>query len=105
MIPEFTDNNFNEEVIGSKTPAIVDFWAVWCGPCKAMTPVIDELGREFEGRVKIGKLNVDENPGVSQKYSIFNIPTLIFFKDGVEAGRLVGVNTKEKISKRIKELL
>lgn len=102
---EFNDANFKTEVLDSKAAALVDFWAVWCGPCKAIAPVIDELAGEFEGKVKVGKLNVDENPGTPNDLGILNIPTLVFFKGGREAGRMVGVNSKAEISKRIRELL
>jgi thioredoxin 1 len=102
---EFKDENFKEEVLESRLPVAVDFWAVWCGPCKAMLPVINELAKEFEDRVKIGKLNVDENPQTPEQYSVFNIPTVIFFKDGQEAGRMVGVNPKGKMFDKIEGLL
>ncbi len=102
---EFTDGNFKKEALEAKVPVVIDFWATWCGPCKAMTPVIEELGREFDGKVKIGKLNVDENPAVTEQHSVFNIPTLIFFKGGKEVDRLVGINPKTKISKKIEGLL
>lgn len=101
---ECTDANFKTEVLESKGPVLIDFWAVWCGPCKAISPTIEELAKELEGKVKIGKLNVDENPDVTNSLGILNIPTLIFFKDGKEKGRMVGMNSKADISKRIKEL-
>ena len=100
-----TDANFKTEVLGAKGPVLIDFWAVWCGPCKAISPTIEELAKELEGKVKIGKLNVDENPEVTNKLEIFNIPTLMFFKDGQEKGRMVGINSKAEIVKRIKELI
>jgi thioredoxin 1 len=102
---EFTEENFKKEVLESSVPVVVDFWATWCGPCKAMTPVMEELSREFGVKAMIGKLNVDENPSVTEQHGVFNIPTLIFFKKGKEADRLVGINTKAKISKKIEELL
>ncbi|MFA4842867.1 MAG: thioredoxin [Candidatus Omnitrophota bacterium] len=102
---EFTDGNFKKEVLEAKVPVVIDFWAAWCGPCKAITPIIEELGREFSGKAKIGKLNVDENPAVTEQHNVFNIPTLIFFKDGKEMDRLVGINPKAKISKKIESLL
>lgn len=105
QIIEVTDNNFKKEVLESKVPVVIDFWAVWCGPCKAMSPILNELAKEFAGRAKIGKVNIDENSNTTETYSVFNIPTLIFFKDGIEAGRVVGINPREKISKRIVELL
>lgn len=102
---EFTDENFKREVLNSKTPVLVDFWAEWCGPCKAMSPTIEELAAELDGRFKIGKLNVDENPTITTDLIILNIPTLIFFKDGKEAARMVGMNSKAEISKRMKEFI
>jgi len=105
LVYEFTDNNYESEVVNSKIPVVIDFWATWCSPCKAMLPIIDEVAKEFEGRAKIGKLNVDDNPGVAQNSSVMNIPTLIFFKGGKEVNRLVGINPKEKIAKELEKLL
>jgi thioredoxin 1 len=102
---EFTDRNFKKEVLEAKEPVVIDFWATWCGPCKAMMPVMEELGREFHGKAKIGKLNVDDNPAITEQHGVFNIPTVIFFKGGKEADRLVGINPKAKLSKKIEELL
>ncbi|MBI4336169.1 MAG: thioredoxin [Candidatus Omnitrophica bacterium] len=102
---EVTDANFKKEVLEETLPVVVDFWALWCGPCKAMSPVIEELAKEFEGRAKVGKLNVDENPAVTQSSSVLNIPTLIFYKNGGETDRMVGINPKAKIAKKIEGLL
>ncbi len=102
---ELTEKNFEEEVIKSKIPAIVDFWAEWCMPCKMISAVIDELAKEFSGKVKICKLNVDENTGLATDLTVMNIPTLIFFKDGKEAGRVVGVASKRDLVRRIEEIL
>ena len=104
-ILEFTDGNFIKEVLEAGAPVLVDFWAVWCGPCKAIAPVIEELSAELSGRAKLGKLNVDENPETVNKFDILNIPTLIFFKGGKEASRMVGINSKADILKKIKELI
>ena len=94
---KFTTENFNAEVIESDKPVLVDFYADWCGPCKMMAPVIEEIAKEYEGKVKIGKLNVDDNPKISEQFDIMSIPTLIFFKDGQPANRSTGVISKEKI--------
>jgi len=94
---KFTTENFNAEVIGSDKPVLVDFYADWCGPCKMMAPVIEEIANEYEGKVKVGKLNVDDNPEISEQFEIMSIPTLIFFKDGQPESRSTGVLPKEKI--------
>lgn len=93
----FTDDNFEEEVLKSKIPVMVDFFAEWCGPCKMMAPAIDELAKEHEGRWKIGKLDVDSAVKVAEKYGIQSIPTLMFFKDGKAVDKSVGFQAKEKI--------
>ena len=97
----FTDQNFEREVIKSDKPALVDFWAPWCGPCQMMGPIISELAKEMEGKVKVGKLNVDENSATAQKFSIMSIPALIIFKDGQEIKRLVGVQSKEALREEL----
>ena len=94
---KFTTENFNAEVIESDKPVLVDFYADWCGPCKMMAPVIEEIAKEYEGKVKVGKLNVDDNPEISEQFDIMSIPTLIFFKGGQPANRSTGVISKEKI--------
>lgn len=96
-----TDKNFEEEVLNSKIPVLVDFWAPWCGPCQMVGPIIEELAKEHEGKVKIGKLNVDENPQVAVKYSVMSIPTVIFFKEGKEIARQIGLESKETYLKLI----
>ena len=103
-VVEFTDDNFKQEVLDCATLVLVDFWATWCSPCKAMMPVVEEVARELGGTVKIGKLNVDENPDATQRSFVMNIPTLLFFKGGREVGRMVGVNPKEKLVKEIEAL-
>jgi thioredoxin 1 len=92
-----TENNFDEEVLNSDTPVLVDFWAEWCGPCKMVGPTIEELAKEYKGRAKVGKVNVDQNPGIAEKYGIRGIPTLILFSKGEVAEQLVGVQSKEKM--------
>ncbi len=91
----FTDENFEREVLQSDLPVMVDFWAPWCGPCQMAGPVIDELAEEYEGKVKIGKLNVDDNQQVAMKYGVMSIPTVILFKDGKEIGRKIGFAGKQ----------
>lgn len=92
-----TDANFEEEVMKSSIPVLVDFWAVWCGPCKMQNPILEELEKEFEGKVKVGKLNVDENPNISAKYGVMSIPTLMLFKNGTIVKQMIGVQSKETL--------
>jgi len=96
-----TDANFQAEVLSSETPVFVDFWAPWCGPCQMMGPIVEELAGEYEGKVKVGKLNVDENPNSAGQYKVLSIPTFLMFKNGEVVDQLVGGVPKEKI----KELL
>jgi len=91
----FTDQNFEQEVLNSQKPVLVDFWAPWCGPCQMMGPIIEQLAEELEGKVVVGKLNVDENPQMAQKYGVMSIPTLLIFKDGRVVEQFVGVQPKE----------
>lgn len=96
-----TDSTFKADVIDSATPVVVDFWAEWCGPCRMIAPALDELSKEFEGKVKIVKLNVDENPGVAGQLGIRSIPTLMVFKNGQVAAQKVGAASKADLSKWI----
>ncbi len=97
MEKKFTVDNFEVEVLNSDKPVLVDFYADWCGPCKMMAPVIEEVAKELDGKAKVGKLNVDDNQELAIKYAVMSIPTLIIFKDGKEAKRFVGVRSKSEL--------
>jgi len=101
----FTDENFDKEVLQSRMPVLVDFWAPWCGPCLMAGPVIEELAKDYEGKMKFGKLNVDENPKISQEYGIMSIPTVIIFNGKKEVNRLIGFPGKSGYEGMIKEVL
>jgi thioredoxin 1 len=101
----FTDQNFQAEVLESKEPVLVDFWAVWCMPCRAIAPSVDALATEFKGRAKVGKLNVDENQQVAARYGIRSIPTLLIFKDGRPVDQIVGVQPKAKLAEALERAL
>lgn len=104
-LKEVTDNSFETEVLQSEQPVLVDFWAEWCGPCRMMTPVVESVAARFQGAAKVFKLNVDDNPSVSQRFGIKGIPTLIVFKDGKEAERLVGATNEQAVTRLIEEQL
>lgn len=95
-------DNFDEEVLKSELPVLLDFWADWCGPCKMMSPVIDELAEELEGKVKVGKVNVDAESSLASDYKIMSIPTLVVIKNGVLDGKSTGVQTKEEVMALLK---
>ena len=105
MALEFTDANFEELVLKSDKPVIVDFWAEWCGPCRMVGPIVEELGKEYDGKAVVGKLNVDQNPGITMKYGIRNIPTILFFKNGEVADKQVGAVPKSTIVAKLDALL
>jgi thioredoxin 1 len=96
-IVTLTDNNFGNEVLSSTTPVLVDFWAEWCGPCKMLGPVLDELASEYTGKAKIGKVNIEENPGLTATYKINAIPVLLLFKDGQVIQQMVGLRSKRDL--------
>lgn len=104
MAQQFTDQNFEQEVLKSEKPVLVDFWAVWCGPCQMMGPIIEELAEEAKDRYKVGKLNVDENRETASKYGVMSIPTLIIFKDGKEVRQFVGVQSKEGLKEELEKI-
>ena len=99
------DDNFESEVLQSGTPVLVDFWATWCAPCKAIAPVVDTLAEEYEGKVKVGKVNVDDNPGTPGKYGVRGIPTIILFKDGKVVDQVVGAVPKAQLEALLKKAL
>ena len=96
-----TDQEFDQQVLGSAMPVLVDFWADWCVPCHMVSPIVEEIGREKGGSLRVMKLNVDENPSTAQRFGVMGIPTLILFKDGEEKARVVGAKGKEAILKEI----
>jgi len=97
MAHEFTDANFASEVIGSDKPVLVDFWAPWCGPCKQIAPIVEKLAEDLTATVKVGKLNVDENPNTAQEYGVMSIPTLLVFKGGKVVGKTMGFQPAPKL--------
>jgi thioredoxin 1 len=100
-----SDTTFQADVVDSDLPVLVDFWAPWCGPCRMVAPIVEELADEYEGKVKFVKLNTDENPQVAGKYGIRSIPTLLVFKGGQPVGQIVGFRPKSDLEKRLQEVL
>jgi len=100
-IMTLTDGNFDQEVVKSPVPVLVDFWAEWCGPCKMVAPILDELATEYDGKIKIGKVNIDEFQALATEYGIRAIPTLLLFKDGQVADQIVGLRSKRDFTSKL----
>lgn len=105
MALEITDANFEEIILNTDKPVMIDFWAVWCGPCRMIAPIVEELATEYKDQAIIGKVDVDSNPGVAAKYGIRNIPTVLFIKNGEIADKQVGAVPKPKLEEKLKALL
>lgn len=105
VLLQVNDKNFSSEVLNSNLPVLVDFWATWCGPCRSISPIIEELAKEFEGKVKVTKLNVDENPATPSQYGVRGIPTLILFKEGKILDQIIGAVPKARLKSMIEKAL
>ena len=105
MAIEITDANFEELVVNSDKPVMIDFWAVWCGPCRMIAPIVEEMATEYEGKAVIGKVDVDSNPNVAMKYGIRNIPTVLFVKNGEVVDKQVGAGPKQAFTAKLDALL
>ena len=98
-VVSFTEQNFQNEVLDSSTPVLVDFTATWCGPCKALAPIVDKIADDYAGKVKVGKLDIDENPQITAKYGVRSVPTVLVFKGGKQIGKHVGLTSRENLLK------
>jgi thioredoxin 1 len=105
MAFEFTDSNFEETAIKNDGLSVIDFWAEWCGPCRLVSPIIEELSHDYDGKALIGKVNVDINPEISMKFGIRNIPTILFIKDGEVVDKHIGTTTKQALTKKIESYI
>ncbi|HOO76900.1 MAG TPA: thioredoxin [bacterium] len=105
MALEFNDGNFREKVLESPIPVLVDFWAPWCGPCRMVGPTIEALAQDYEGRARVGKVNVDENPQIAASYGVMSIPTLIVFKGGAEVDRQIGAVGRDQLAALLDQAL
>ncbi|MFH1186556.1 MAG: thioredoxin [Candidatus Levyibacteriota bacterium] len=102
---KLTDQNFEEEVLKAKLPVLVDFWAEWCMPCRVVDPIVDELAKEYQGKIKVGKLNVDESGDTAQSFGIMSIPSIYIFKDGKPVKTMIGAQSKDNFKKAIDEVI
>lgn len=102
---QLTENNWEQEVIQSDKPVLIDFWAPWCGPCRMVAPIVSEIAQEYADKLKVGRLNTDEEPGVAVKYGIMSIPTLMIFKNGEVADQIIGAAPKEYFTQKLDEIL
>ncbi|ALO16109.1 thioredoxin [Salinivirga cyanobacteriivorans] len=105
MAIEVTESNFDEKVIQSDVPVVVDLWAEWCGPCKLLTPIMEEMTTDYEGKALIAKVDVDSNPGIAAKFGVRNIPTVLFFKNGEVVDKQVGAVPKDKLTEKLDTLI
>ena len=102
---EVTVDSFEQEVLKSEIPVVIDLWAPWCGPCKALTPTLESVAADYEGKVKVVKLNIDDNPSIAAQYQVMSIPTLLFFKGGKVESQVIGLVGKDKIANKIDAML